>query len=266
MGRVRYAAKNIAFGWMGNVITLFLGAALRQVFITRLGDTLLGISDYYTSILTVLSLAELGISTAFNYSLYGPVARNEVEKVKSYMRLYKKAYRGIAAAIAAIGLAIVPFLKYLIKDPGSVSLRDITICYLIVLFNTVSSYFVAYKYSLANAQQKNYIETNVITITKTLTISLQIAGLYFFPNFYLYLVTAVAIELTQKIFVSLYLDRMYPYLKDKKVEKLSEEEVGGIVGQTKALVLHRVGDMARSQTDAMIIAAFIDVTTVNFVI
>ncbi len=265
MGRVRYAAKNIAFGWMGNVITLFLGAALRQVFITRLGDTLLGISDYYTSILTVLSLAELGISTAFNYSLYGPVARNEVEKVKSYMRLYKKAYRGIAAAIAAIGLAIAPFLKYLIKDPGSVSLRDITICYLIVLFNTVSSYFVAYKYSLANAQQKNYIETNVITITKTLTISLQIAGLYFFPNFYLYLVTAVVIELAQKIFVSLYLDRMYPYLKDKKVEKLSEEEVGGIVGQTKALVLHRVGDMARSQTDAMIIAAFIDVTTVNFV-
>ena len=37
------------------------------------------------------------------------------------------------------------------------------------------------------------------------------------------------------------------------------------MGQTKALVLHRVGDMARSQTDAMIIAAFIDVTTVNFV-
>ena len=86
-----------------------------------------------------------------------------------------------------------------------------------------------------------------------------------FPNFYLYLITSVAIELIQKIFVNIYLNRMYPYLKEKKVEKLSEEEVGGIVGQTKALVLHRVGDMARSQTDSMIIAAFIDVTTVNFV-
>ena len=113
MGRVKYATKNIAFGWMGNVATLLLGAALRQVFINRLGDTLLGVSDYYTSILTVLSLAELGISTAFNFSLYGPVARNEVEKIKSYMLLYKKAYRGIAAAIAVIGMAIAPFLKYL---------------------------------------------------------------------------------------------------------------------------------------------------------
>lgn len=265
MGRVKYAAKNIAFGWMGNVVTLLFGAALRLVFINRLGDTLLGVSDYYTGILTVLSLAELGIGIAFNYSLYGPVARNEVEKIKSYMQLYKKAYRVIAAVVAVIGIAIAPFLRYLIKDPGNVSLRDITICYFIVLFNTVSSYFVAYKYSLVNAQQKNYIQTNVITITKAVTISLQILGLCFFPNFYLYLITAAAVELIQKIFVSCYLDRLYPYLKDKKVEKLSKEEVGGIVGQTKALVFHKVGDMARLQTDTMIIAAFIDVTTVNFV-
>lgn len=265
MGRVKYAAKNIAFGWMGNVVTLLLGAALRQVFIEHLGDTLLGVSDYYTGILTVLSLAELGIGTAFNYSLYGPVARNEVEKVKSYMLLYKKAYRLVAAVIAVIGIAIAPFLRYLVKNPGDIALRDLTICYFIVLFNTVSSYFVAYKYSLVNAQQKNYIQTNIITITKTITILLQIIGLWLFPDFYLYLLTAAAVELLQKIFVSIYLDRMYPYLKDKKVKKLSKEEVGGITGQTKALVLHRVGDMARLQTDTMIIAAFIDVTTVNYV-
>ena len=77
MGRVRYAAKNITFGWLGNIVTLLLGALLRQIFIGRLGDTLTGVNDYYTNILTVLSLAELGIGTAFNFSLYGPVARNE---------------------------------------------------------------------------------------------------------------------------------------------------------------------------------------------
>ena len=96
MGRVKYAAKNITFGWIGNITTLLLGALLRQTFINHLGDALLGVNDYYTNILTVLSLAELGIGTAFNFSLYGPVARNEVEKVKSYMGLYKKAYRTIA--------------------------------------------------------------------------------------------------------------------------------------------------------------------------
>ena len=53
MGRVQFAAKNIAFGWIGNIATLLLGAWLRQVFILRLGDSLLGVKYYYTIILTV---------------------------------------------------------------------------------------------------------------------------------------------------------------------------------------------------------------------
>ncbi len=265
MGRVKYATKNIAFGWMGNIATLLLGAILRQVFIGRLGDTLLGVNDYYTSILTVLSLAELGVGTAFNYSLYGPVARNDYEKIKSYMQLYRKAYMVIACVIAVIGLALAPFLKYLIKSPGNNSWEDLTVYYFIFLFNTVSTYFVAYKYSLVNAQQKNYIQTNVITITKVVTVTLQIIGLFILPNFYLYLFTLAVIELLQKIFVSYYLNKMYPYLLEKGVKKLSKEEVGEIIRQTKALVLHRIGDMARLQTDTAIIGAFIDVTTVGFV-
>lgn len=265
MGRVKYATKNITFGWIGNIVTLLLGAILRQIFIERLGDTLLGVNDYYTTILTVLSLAELGIGTAFNYSLYGPVARNDIEKVKSYMLLYKKAYMTIACVITVLGIALAPFLKYLIKDPGSNSWRDLTIYYFIFLFNTVSTYFVAYKYSLVNAQQKNYIQTNIMTATKAVTVLLQITGLYIFSNFYLYLLTSAAIELIQKIFVSFYLNRLYPYLKEKEVEKLSKEEVEGIEKQTKALIFHKVGDMARLQTDSAIIAAFIDVTTVGFV-
>lgn len=265
MGRVKYATRNIAFGWIGNIATLLLGALLRQIFIERLGDTLLGVNDYYTNILTVLSLAELGIGTAFNYSLYGPVARNDREKIKSYMQLYKKAYRTIACVIAVIGLILAPFLKYLIKDPGSNSWKDLTIYYFIFLFNTVSTYFVAYKYSLVNAQQKNYIQTNIITITKAVTVALQIAGLLIIPDFYVYLLTMAVVELLQKIFVSFYLNRMYPYLMEKKVKKLAKGEVEDIVRQTKALVLHRVGDMARLQTDSMIIGAFIDVRTVGLV-
>ena len=43
MGRVHFAAKNIAFGQIGNLITQLLGFVLRTVFIAHLGDTLNGI-------------------------------------------------------------------------------------------------------------------------------------------------------------------------------------------------------------------------------
>ncbi len=69
MGRVRQAGKNIFFGYISNFIILCMGFLQRTVFIGVLGETLLGVNGLYTDILSMLSLAELGIGSAMNYSL-----------------------------------------------------------------------------------------------------------------------------------------------------------------------------------------------------
>ena len=208
----------------------------------------------------MLSLAELGVGTAINFSLYAPVAKGDREKVKAYMQFYKKAYRMIAFIVAAVGLILVPFLKYIIKEPvGIDSTQDLINFYLIFLFNTVSSYFVAYKYSLPNAEQKNYIQSNVITITKIVTTLVQTIVILVTSSFYGYLISASVIELAQKIFANIYLNYKYPYLKEKNVEKLTKEETSDIKRKTGALVCHKVGDVARLQTDSIIISGFINV-------
>lgn len=264
MGRVGYAVKNIIFGIGGNVMTMVLRFVLRHVFIMRLGDTLTGVEGLYTDILTMLSLAELGVGTAVNYSLYGPVARGEKEKIKSYMLLYKKAYRVIAVVIAVVGIALIPFLPIITGHPEYLTSRELTVYYLIFLFNTVSTYFVAYKYSLPNAEQKNYIQTNVITITKMITVAIQLIGLLWIPDFLLYLLIQAAVELIQKIFVSRYLNRKYPLLTEKDVTPLSKEENDSVTKKVKALMLHRLGDMARLQTDTVIISSFLGLEVVGF--
>ncbi len=267
MGRVRQAEKNIFFGYISNFIILAMGLLQRDMFIRTLGKTLLGVNSLYTDILSMLSLAELGIGSALNYSLYKPVANGDQEKIKSYMRLYQKAYTVIAGVIAVIGLALAPFLPYLIKESerGAISGRELTVYYLIFLFNTVSTYFVAYKYSLANAQQRNYIQTNIATITKIVTVLAQIAVLYLTKNFLLYLLIQAAVELLQKIFVSLYFNRLYPCLRDRKVQKLEKQETDIVVTKTKALMFHKIGDVARLSTDTVIITWFINVDWVGIV-
>ena len=265
MGRIQHAAKNIAFGYIGNITSTVLGFVLRTVFIMKLDATLLGINGLYTGVLTMLSLAELGIGTALNYSLYAPVARKDYEKIKSYMLFYKKAYRVIAGVVACIGVILIPFLKYFIKNPGNYGIEELTLYYLIFLFNTVSTYFVAYKYSLVNAEQKNYIQTNVLTLTKLATTILQLIVLLLTSNFLLYLLTAATVELIQKIYVNHYLNKRYPYLLDKDVKPLAKEETEEIVNKTKALVFHKVGDVARLQTDSIIISSFIRVSLVGIV-
>ena len=85
MGRVKYAARNILYGYLSNAVTGVLGIALQKIFIIKLGETLLGVNSTYTSILSVLSLAELGLGTAVNFSLYGPVARGDRETVMPFL-------------------------------------------------------------------------------------------------------------------------------------------------------------------------------------
>lgn len=259
MGRIQQAKKNIIFGFASNLVILIMNFIQRTAFIWILGKTLTGVNSLYSGILSMLSMAELGIGTALNYSLYKPVANKDYEKIKSYMRFYKKAYMAIAAVITVIGLALVPFLPILTKNPQNVTSRELTVYYLIFLFNTVTTYFVAYKYSLVNAEQRNYIQTNINTITKIVTVTAQIVILFLTKNFLVYLLTQSAIELVQKIFVSRYLNKLYPYLLDKNVKKLEKEETDVVVNKTKALMCHKIGDVARLQTDSLIISSFIDV-------
>lgn len=265
MGRVRQAEKNIFFGYISNIIIIVMGFLQRTVFIMVLDKTLLGVNSLYTDILSVLSLAELGIGSALNYSLYKPVADNDQEKIKSYMRLYKKAYLAIAGVIAVVGVAVIPLLPYLIKDSKGITGRELILYYLIFLFNTVSTYFVAYKYSLANAQQRGYIQTNIATVTKIITVFAQIVILLVTKNFLLFLLTQSAVELVQKVFVSAYFNKLYPYLKDRDVRKLDKAEKDIVVVKTKALMFHKIGDVARLSTDSIIITYFMNVDWVGVV-
>ena len=264
-GRVKNTVRNIFFGYLGTVITALLGFIARKIFIMRLSDTLLGVNEFYTGILSALSLAELGIGTALNFSLYKPIAEDDTETIKSYMALYKKAYRIIAMAVGVIGLAIAPFLPYIVKDRGDVTITDLTLYYLIFLFNSATSYLVAYKYSLVNAQQKSYIQTNITTVTKMFSVTAQIVVLFLTSNFYAYLLTDAVVQLLQKVVVSRYLNKMYPYLEDKNVRPLTKEQTDSVKEKTASLLWLKIGDTARLQTDSIIITAFIDVGTTGLV-
>lgn len=263
MSRLKFIAKNIFAGYISSIITLLMGFISRTIFIYVLGITYLGVNGLFINVLGVLSFAELGIGTAMNYSLYKPVAEKDTEKIKSLMKFYKTAYRVIALIITIIGLSIVPFLKYIVKDPGNIG--DISIYYLIFLFNTVSSYFVIYKFSLVNAEQKNYIFSYINTITSVVIITIQIISLVIFKSFLVYLLVAAIIGLIQKIFVSIYLNRKYPYLHDKNTKKLTKEDLKPIKKNVIALVWHKIGEISVHQTDNIIISVFINITTVGII-
>ena len=154
--RIEYSILNIATGIGGYVINTILGFICRIIFVRCLSADYLGISGLFTNILTMLSLAELGIGSAVVYALYKPLAEDDKPKIASLVEFYGKAYKAIGIIIAIMGLALMPFLNVIIRDVPNIK-ESIYLLYFIYLFNTASTYFFSYRSSLIIAAQQNYI-------------------------------------------------------------------------------------------------------------
>ena len=144
MSRTVLATKNAAFGLAGQTINLLVTFASRTVFIYLLGEYYLGVNYLFVDILNVLSFAELGFGSAMTFALYSPVAKGQNEKVRQLIYFYRNAYRVIAFVVLLFGLALLPFLQYLVSDAGTITLSELRLYFLIFLANTVISYFVTY--------------------------------------------------------------------------------------------------------------------------
>ena len=134
MSRLENTTKNFIWSTVSTMASSILGFISRTAFIYFIGTHYLGVNSLFTELLSMLSLAELGLGVAINFSLYKPLSQNNIEEVKSLMMLYKKAYRIIGLIIAVVGISLTPFLNYLIK--GGQDIPNIKLIYLVFLFNT----------------------------------------------------------------------------------------------------------------------------------
>ena len=91
--RTDKSIKNAAYALVGQLLILIAGFVNRKIFVTVLSADYLGVQGLLSNVLSMLSLAEMGIGTAILYCLYKPIAENDTEKIKSLMQFYKKAYR-----------------------------------------------------------------------------------------------------------------------------------------------------------------------------
>lgn len=256
------SVKNIATGFLGQFIQTFLGFISRTVFIKCLAAEYLGVSGLFTNILSVLSLAELGVGSAIIYALYKPLSENDEEKISALMNFYAKTYKIIGLVIIFVGLILTPFLNYLIKDVPNIS-ESIYVIFFFYLFNTAITYFFSYKNSIITADQKNYIAlmiNYVIAIVQTL---LQIGILIVTKNFIAYLLVQSICSLMYNIIISRTADKLYPFLKKNKKKELDKKYRKELVINIKALMIVKLSGVLVNNTDNIIITYFSGLSAVG---
>ena len=260
--RLKNSALNFASGFLGRVLTILLNFAVRTIFIYCLNEAYLSVNGLYSNILTVLSLAELGFGSAMVYRMYAPVAVKDYQKTAALLQFYKKIYIIIGVVIFLLGLCVIPFMDYIIKDKPDIS--GLTLYYILFLVNTSISYwFSSYKASVLYADQKEYIKTNVQNTMAILQSGLQIVLLLLFRKYLLYLLIQLAGNIFLNLYVAHLVDKRYPEIQTYQGDSLSAEERVQIRKDTEALVLSRFGHVALNGTDNIIISAVVGVLWVG---
>ncbi|WP_411334061.1 lipopolysaccharide biosynthesis protein [Metabacillus indicus] len=253
--------KNSTVAIAAQLLSILLSFITRTFFIKYLGVEFLGINGLFINILTILSLAELGVGTAIVYSMYKPIAEGNEIKIAALMNLYKKLYISIGLFIGLVGISIIPFLEIMVK--GNTEVSNLERLYILYLANTVISYFFTFKRSIIIANQYGYLNKLNIILFSIIQNILQIFLLVLTSNIYLYLVTQILCTLLSNIFISIKANKMYPYLKKYKKAKVDNEEKREISKNIIAMMSHKLGSVVVSGTDNLLISAYVGIASVG---
>ena len=253
--RTEYSILNILTGVGGYFLNTILGFVCRIVFVQCLAADYLGVNGLFTNILSMLSLAELGVGSAIVYALYKPLAENDEEKIASLVQMYGKAYRVIGGLIMVIGLALMPFLELIIQQQPNIS-ESLYLLYFINLFNTASSYFFSYRSSLLIAAQRNYIVSGINYAVTILQSILQMVFLLLFQDYLGYLLIQTVGTFIYNVLVSWVSTKYFPFIRNKKAMPLPEEERRALFSNIRDLMVYKVSGLLVNSTDNILITFF----------
>lgn len=251
--RIKKSAYNLATNIGAQSLTILLSFISRTVFIITLDANYLGINGLFSNILSILSLADLGVGTAIIYSMYQPLANNNTKKLAALTQFFGRVYIIIAIVIACLGMALYPFLDFFVNL--DVNIPNIKIYYLLFLAQSVASYLFIYKTSIVNADQKGYIINGNAMVINTISVIIQIVELLLFKSYIAYLIIQIATSILCNYFISRVSVKRYPYIEDK--EQLDKSEKIEIWNNIKSMFMYKLGGVILNNTDNILISKII---------
>ena len=251
---------NLAVSLGARSVNILLQFLSRFIFVRYFTEEYLGVNGLFTEILTIFSLAELGIGVSMMYGLYDVIAKKDQEEIGRLMNLYRRMYAFVGGAVAGIGCVMLPFLEIF---TGETDIPHIRIIYLMYLANSVLSYFFSYKQTLIRADQKEYIVSGVTQLVRCIQVIIQIGIIVATKNFYLYLGVQMVCQVMTNVILSVIADRKYPFIKKKNTGLPDKEVRTDIYRHIRAMAFHRFGSVFVFNTDNLLISMFIGLGTVG---
>lgn len=259
MNRTQKTMRNSITGLAGQIITILLSIIARKVFIQYIGVELLGLNSTFASILSTLSLAELGFQQVIVFHLYGALAKGDQKQVNSIVNVYKVVYRCIGCFFIVASLCCVPFLQVFLSDIEATP--SVRLYFLIQALSGACTYFLAYKRNILYADQQSYVSALIDTVITTSATLICIVVVLYTRSYLLYLIVNLVRTYLSNLLVHVTCTKRYPYLHS---ERMDWKLLKSIASNLKDVFLERLAVYIYASTDNLIISIFISTVQVGF--
>ena len=238
------------------IVSILLPFIVRTLLIYLWGAEYLGMNGLFTSILSVLSLMEMGFGTAVVYSLYKPAAVNDTDTICAYLSYFRRIYRLVGLSVLAVGLALIPFLGNLVKDPELPGGLSLNLTYLIFLSDSVISYLLyGYMTAIPTAFQRRDILSRIDMFAAVLKCAVQSMILLSAGNFYFYLLSMPAITIIRNLVTARVVTKLYPGITCRG--DLDAGQKSELYRKVYGILINKLTNVSRNSIDSLCIAAFL---------
>ena len=260
--RLKNILRNSLFSLVSQFVLIIIGFFSQRVMNLVMGESLIGMNSVIANIIAILSVSELGISSAIVYHLYEALAVRDESRIISLMNLYRRAFCLFAGVITAAGVCVMPFVHNFLKG-NSFSLSYVRLIYCLWLARTALSYLLSYKRSILIVDQKEYIVSITALVMNPLNYGLIIVILKLWQNYELALGLNIVVEAAVNIWIIRYVNRKYPFLRRSRRTPSDREVARMLVGDIKNVFISRLSSKLLVSTDNLIISSFISVAVVG---
>lgn len=257
--REKLVIKNSVITFVCQIVDVILAFFVRKLFIVYIGIEMLGVNATFVSLLSTLSLAELGFESAVVFSLYKPMEENNKEKIEDIVAILKRIYFFVAIFIATFGIVTSLLLPYLLK--GITLTSEIYAAFLLQVVGSAITYLMAHKRTFLYAQQKAYIRNVIITIFKFIAIMVQIYAICKLESYLIYVLVGVVQNFSTNLAISVYVDKTTNY--NFKRKKINEDILKKIIKDVKNIFFSKIAGYVYSSTDNIIISSCIGTVSVG---
>lgn len=257
--RIKNSIRNMIYIYGSTLLIAILNLVVRRIFLDVLIVDYLGYDGLFTSIFSFLSLSEMGIASIITFHMYSELASNNLTQIRKLLYIYKLIYRIVGIFVFAVGIIASLFIPLILNEQQQESWLFIYTIYFLQLAATLCTYFLAYRRILFTTDQKIYVCTAVDTAVNIVAILAKMCVLLWLRNYIIYLLVAIAANITSNLVIARKSYKAYPEITRIKVTKEDIRELN-LFHEVKNMMATKIAGTIYGSSDDIIITAVLGIS------